>query len=257
MLLYHTDQGEGEPVVLLHGMAGSGRYWDTFIPYLGNKNRIINIDLLGYGRSPMPGDDPYTYESHLRSIIETLDHLKMTRPVILVGHSMGALLALRLATLYPERVTKLVLIGMPIYSDAEHARNAITKSRLRNKLTFYGPTSHVLCITWCRILRPVSKRIAPYYLKYLPKTAAEDSVLHTWQSYSRSLANIVENQQVGQDITRISVPTILIYGSNDLPEGFKEFSATKAFQNIDTHVLPGGHQIVYEHPREIVGYIMA
>jgi pimeloyl-ACP methyl ester carboxylesterase len=251
MLLHYTDQGKGEVVVLLHGMASSGRYWDTFIPHLGTTNRIITIDLLGYGRSPMPKDAIYSYESHVKSLVETLDHINIRQPITLVGHSMGALLSLRLASLYPERISRLVLVGMPIFEDATSAREAIIKSKLLNQLAFYGPTSHALCTTWCRLLRPISKRLATFYLPDLPAPVAEDSVLHTWQSYSQSMTHVIENQQVAQDIAKLSIVPILLYGDRDVPKDLDLVAELHTLKAIDIRTLPGTHQVVFEHPAEI------
>ncbi|CAN5430851.1 hypothetical protein BH10PAT3_BH10PAT3_0610 [soil metagenome] len=250
MLLHYTDCGSGDPIVLLHGIVGSGRYWDKFKTYIVRK-RVITVDLMGFGQSQMPKTVDYTYESHIQSIIETLDYLKVNQPITIVGHSMGALLALRLAVMHPEKVVKLVLIGMPIYTDAVSARKAITGSKLRNKLAFYGPTSHVLCTAWCRVLRPLSKRIAPYYLKHVPKTVAHDSVFHTWQSYSQSMNNVIENQQVAEDITELNIPVTLFYGNKDVPVALDKLDILHISKYIKIFILEGTHQIVYEHPSEI------
>ncbi len=251
MLLHYTDSGSGDPIVLLHGIAASGRYWDSFKMHIINK-RLIALDLLGFGLSPMPKSSAYTYETHIKSIVETLDSLNLKQTTI-IGHSMGALLALRLATTHPERVKKLVLIGMPIYADAASARKDITKSKVLNKLAFYGPTSHILCTVWCGILRPVSKRLAPYYLNNLSKTVAQDSVLHTWQSYSQSMHNVIENQCVVKDFTKLHMPVTLIYGNKDVPYGFDKLDILRSFKNIS--ILEGSHQIIYEQPSEVARLI--
>lgn len=254
MVLHYTDSGSGDTIVLLHGMAASGRYWESLETYIVNK-RLITIDLMGFGLSPMPTDVTYTYETHIQSILETLDYLNVKQPTI-VGHSMGALLALRLAAIHPERVKEVVLIGMPIYTDAASARKAITKSKVRNKLAFYGPTSHILCTVWCRILRPLSKRIAPFYLKNLPKIVAQDSVLHTWQSYSQSMNNVIEHQHVVKDITKLNMPVTLIYGNKDLPIDFDKLDILQRFKNNSIYILEGSHQIIFEQPSEVARHIV-
>lgn len=114
MILNYTDTGDGEPILLLHGMAASLRYWDPYIEDLAATNRVIAIDLMGFGRSPQSSES-YTPEAHTAAIQETLESLNILEPVVLIGHSMGALIALKLATLFPSKVSKLILISLPIY----------------------------------------------------------------------------------------------------------------------------------------------
>jgi len=254
MILNYDNYGTGgKVVVLLHGMAGSSQYWKPVIPYLTKDCRIIAIDLLGFGHSPKPKNVNYDYSVHLQSILETLDSLGIKGPVTLAGHSMGALLALRLATVYPGRIHKLVLIAMPIYSSRQAAHQAITNCSAVKELAYYGWTSHVLCSTWCRALRPLSRRLAPLYLSTLTKEAARDSVLHTWQSYSQSLHHIIENQTVGQDLVNATVPTTILHGDQD------KDCLTDSLEPLPKHVtvctMPGDHQIINTHSKRIARYL--
>ena len=255
MVLHYSDNGSGEPVVLLHGMAASLHYWDEFSSLLKGR-RIIALDLLGFGRSPKPKHSPYDYTAHLLSIIETLQQLGVTEPFTLVGHSMGALLALRLAAQYPEKVKKLVLLAMPIYANAEAARLSITGGSRLKKLVYYGPTSHVLCTTWCKISRPLSRRVAPLYLQHVSKKTAQDSVLHSWRSYSQSMCNIIENQQVSQDLARLKIPVAFIAGSEDSAAAPDRIIPPLKSSNLTLIVLAGTHQILYEHPARIAQAIL-
>lgn len=254
MLLHYTDSGEGPPVVLIHGMAASGRYWLTLQSYL-KKKRVISLDLLGYGRSPMPKNIVYNYDSHIKSIIETLDSINVNQPFTLVGHSMGALLALRLAVTYPTRVSKLIIVSMPVYKNAATARQMITSSKLLTRLAYYGPTSYALCTVWCKFMRPISRRVAPLYLRYLPKIVAEDSVYHTWQSYSQTMSNVIEDQHVLQDIAALTMTTKLVYGHSDLPAMLKGIDISSVSKNAKLVILQGSHQIVNEQPAELAELI--
>lgn len=257
MLLHYIDSNsEGETIVLLHGMSGSARYWQNFTPYLPKSRRIVALDLLGFGLSPKPKNIIYNYETHLESIIQTLKHIGVCMPLTLVGHSMGGLLALRLAAKHPDLVKKLVLIAAPIYETPHQAHLAITQSSKLKELAYYGFSSRILCNTWCRFLRPISTRLAPIYLPHLSELAAKDSVLHTWQSYSQSMENVIENQSVSLDISAYNKPVILVYGSADSlfsRDGLKNITDGKV---VKLHIFRGNHQIIDQHPLEIANIIL-
>lgn len=244
MILHYTDTGAGEPIVLIHGMAASARYWNNLIPSLSKNNRVIAIDLLGFGKSPKPKDVTYDVPTHLASIFETLDNIGINSPFTLVGHSMGALLSLKLARQYPEKVNKLVLLGMPIYKTPVEAKQNITKDSRIREHAYYGQTSHALCATWCWFLRPLTKHVAPLYLYNQPKDVAQDSLLHTWQSYAESLEHVISNQSVEADLKNLSIPTRLIYGEKeeDITIGNLQSIADLA-PNISVDFVDGGHNI--------------
>ncbi|HUP26406.1 MAG TPA: alpha/beta hydrolase [Candidatus Limnocylindrales bacterium] len=256
MVLNYEDHGSGPVIVFIHGMAGSLRYWSPFMSYVATGHRTIAIDLLGFGHSPMPTDVVYDYQTHIGSILETLDHVGIKEPVLLIGHSMGGLIALRLAALHPARVKGLVLIAMPIYSDELTAHNAITGTSRLKELAYYGFTSKLLCNVWCRFLRPLSGRLAPKYLRHLTYEAARDSVLHTWQSYAQSLHNVIELQDVLNDIAIVNVPIIMVYGDHDVPADLHPKELLSHHKHLQIQVLQGTHQILNEHSQQIASLIL-
>jgi pimeloyl-ACP methyl ester carboxylesterase len=255
MILHYKASGNGEKtVVFLHGMASSGRYWQAIMASPPVNTRFIAIDLLGFGASPMPKNSKYTYGEHVDSIWETLESADITQPVTLVAHSMGALLALHLAAKHPKRVKKLILCGLPYYPNETTARKDITQSKKLWELAYYGPTSNALCIVWCKWLRPISKHIAPLYLKRLPKEVAEDSLLHTWRSYSQSLENIIEKQSIRTDLEKVCAPMHFLYGSSDTcGQYLQESDVLKSFPNAKLRVYPElTHQLPLERPDLII-----
>lgn len=255
MVLNYKDYGgNGGVIVLLHGMAGSLRYWDNFSPYISKGHRLIAIDLLGFGHSPMPKNVTYDYPTHMESIRQTLDHIGITEPFILVGHSMGGLIALRYAAEHPAAVSRLVVIGMPIYGSPRAARYGITHGSKLKELAYYGNTSRLLCTLWCRFLRPLSSRLAPFYLPGLSRDSARDSVLHTWQSYAQSLHYILESQTVGRDLANLTIPVVMIYGDRDIPEAL--VGAVADHKHVKIYIFHGTHQIIYEQPQKIASLIV-
>ncbi len=101
--------GEGEAVLLLHGLAGSSRTWRAVLPDLARTHDVIAPDLLGHGESAKPMGD-YSlgaFASGLRDFLAALDVPRAT----IVGHSFGGGVAMQLAYQHPELCDRLVLVG--------------------------------------------------------------------------------------------------------------------------------------------------
>ena len=105
----YTSHGKGSVVVLLHGFLENKSMWNTIIPILLKKNRVITIDLLGHGNSGNLGY-LHTMENQAQMVKAVLNHLKLRR-FIIIGHSLGGYIALALAELYPENIKKLCLMN--------------------------------------------------------------------------------------------------------------------------------------------------
>jgi pimeloyl-ACP methyl ester carboxylesterase len=101
--------GNGPPLVLLHGIGRSLEDWDELTPLLAHRHRVIRPDLLGFGRSDKP-DVPYSLPGLARFVCAFLDALGVWQ-VTPVGSSLGGAVSLQFLAMYPERVSKLVLVG--------------------------------------------------------------------------------------------------------------------------------------------------
>lgn len=256
MLLNYVDEGSGPVIVAIHGMAGSLRYWEKLSPDLLKSHRVIRIDLLGFGHSPA-SQHGYQTGDHVRAIEETLQHLGVVDGLTLVGHSMGALIALRYAVTRPKQLRRLVLLSMPVYTTQAQAREDITKSKKRYRYIYYGLGSRLVCTLWCRLLRPISRRVAPLYLPKQPKHVAEDSVLHSWRAYSESMHQVIERQAVQNDLQSVLIPTDLVYGLGDSEIVLSNAQALHLKSNMELTVIPGGHNFPLEHPRRVADFILA
>ena len=128
--------GAGVPVVLLHGIGRSAGVWSPLVTQLqGEPFRLTAFDLLGFGDSPKPTWPPYDIDTHARSVIASIKRQHFGQPVLLVGHSLGALVALRVARLRPDLVRHVILYEMPLYDGLPEKRRY--KARLRVYYAFY------------------------------------------------------------------------------------------------------------------------
>lgn len=99
--------GVGPPLVLVHGLAGSSRWWRHNVPALARQFRVYTIDLVGFGGSR--GGPPFALNEAPAILGAWLRQLDLA-PCALVGHSMGGLVAADLAAAAPELVSRLVLV---------------------------------------------------------------------------------------------------------------------------------------------------
>jgi len=102
-------EGEGTPVVLVHGMGGSAAGWLPSIEALAAEHRVYAPDLIGHGRTDKPASVVSGFPDLIRFVHDFMTELKIERAHI-VGHSMGGVIALHLAIDFPTCVDKLVLV---------------------------------------------------------------------------------------------------------------------------------------------------
>ena len=109
---YGAPWQDGEPILLLHGVAESHVAWQQWVPFLSGRFRVLRPDLPGFGQSPLPASYACTTQAVAGDLIRLLDALKIDR-VHLVGAKIGGSTALQLAADYPERVKTLAVFGTP------------------------------------------------------------------------------------------------------------------------------------------------
>lgn len=124
--------GEGpEPLLALHGITAQHRAFNAVARHLRHLDGMVALDLRGRGDSEKPPPGSYGLDAHAGDAIRTLDHLGLERG-ILVGHSMGAFVALHAALLHPDRVRALILLdgGWPRPEEASDADEAAIQEGL-------------------------------------------------------------------------------------------------------------------------------
>jgi pimeloyl-ACP methyl ester carboxylesterase len=105
----YRDEGQGDAILLVHGMAGSSRTWREVLPPLAEHHRVLAPDLVGHGLSEKPPGD-YSLGAFANLLRDLLDELGIDR-VTIVGQSLGGGIAMQFAYQFPERVDRLVLVS--------------------------------------------------------------------------------------------------------------------------------------------------
>lgn len=118
MILHTEITGQGQAIVLIHGLFGSYENLGVIARALAGQWQVVNLDMRNHGRSDW--HDSMSYALMAEDVKDTLDHLGLEQ-VILLGHSMGGKIAMEFALRYPDRVNKLILADIsPVQNRPRH-----------------------------------------------------------------------------------------------------------------------------------------
>lgn len=109
MKLFHQIYGEGEPLIIMHGLFGTYENWGTQIKALSEHFQVIAVDMRNHGRSDH--NSVMDYPAMAADIVELMDDLGLESANIL-GHSMGGKAAMQLALNHPKRIRKLIVVDI-------------------------------------------------------------------------------------------------------------------------------------------------
>ena len=111
--LHYIEQGQGAPLMLLHGNGENISYFEYQIPFFSKNYRVIAIDTRGHGQSPR-GNKPFTIEQFAEDLHDFMDE-KNIEKAILLGFSDGGNIALEFALKYPERINRMIVDGANLF----------------------------------------------------------------------------------------------------------------------------------------------
>ena len=118
--LHYIEQGQGKPLILLHGNGENCDYFEHQIPCFAKDYRVLAIDTRGHGQSPR-GEKPFTIVQFAEDLHDFMDE-KAIGKAILLGFSDGGNIALTFALKYPERVDKMIVDGANLFPSGVKAR---------------------------------------------------------------------------------------------------------------------------------------
>ena len=107
--LHYEISGEGDPVLLIHGLGSSCQDWELQVDYFSRNYRVITIDLRGHGKSEKP-PGPYSIPLFTEDTARLLKELKCS-PAHILGISLGGMVAFQLAISFPEVVKSLIIVN--------------------------------------------------------------------------------------------------------------------------------------------------
>ena len=249
VLPIQIEKGNGTPVVLLHGLGNNFKSWTYVLEQLDeSQNKIIAVDLLGFGDASKPKDCEYTASDHAEAVINTLDSLNLTGAMI-VGHSMGCIVAAEVARLRPDLVTRLLLLGAPLF---KHQPNRFDRLKFWVKEDAYSKIFKILSTQ-----KDLTLAAANGVVKFLPLIKGMEVTEETWQPFRKSLMNTIVQTQTYRFLRTIQIPTRVVYGHLDLfviKRNLKSVARhNKKFVSYDT--MLGPHEITPIHGKAIAELI--
>lgn len=202
-----VDLGRGTPLVLLHGLGNNHNSWQFVLKHLDySRWHVIALDLLGFGDAPKP-DVGYTPDDHAEAVIATLDALGIERAV-LAGHSMGCLVALRIADRWPERADGLLLLGAPLYARMPRG------GRLRTLLRAEG-----LYFSLFEVIQQNPDAVqagGELAEELLPFVRGMEITEETWPAFRASLEHTIMQIDSFRQAVRLQVPAVFVTGVLDM-----------------------------------------
>jgi pimeloyl-ACP methyl ester carboxylesterase len=239
----YYDVGDGPPLLLVHGVGGDADQWAFCFAGLAASQRVIAVDLLGFGRSDKPLID-YRIAGFVELLDRFLEVIEVRRPSVL-GHSLGGWIAASFASRFPEKIDKLILNdsagvdegSVPLSVDL----NVSTRANMRRVFDnmFHDPsfvTDALVDLAYSLHL----ERSDGYAIK---------SVLETLGASSEKLDG---------KLNLIAAPTLILWGENDV---ITPFSMGQTFRRGIAHaelctIARCGHLPCLERPAEFVAAVV-
>lgn len=220
-------------VLLIHGIGTSSDVWDKITAKLPADINVATVDLLGFGLSPRPRWAVYDAQLQARAVASTYRKLRRRGPVIIVGHSLGALVAVELAKLYPSMARSLVLCSPPFYTADTKARTVAANQKILTSI--YGAVQ-----AHPDQFMKISRIAAKYNLINRAFTVDDDNV----HAYMSALEASVVNQTAYDDIQKLRIPITIAYGTLDAVVIAKHFKRlAKTMPNITTKSVVAAHEL--------------
>ncbi|WP_396925732.1 alpha/beta fold hydrolase [Mycolicibacterium sp.] len=256
----YLDEGQGEVILLLHGMAGSSQTWRSVVRPLSRKYRVIAPDLLGHGHSAKPRSD-YSLGAFAVWLRDLLDELGVTRATI-VGHSLGGGVAMQFLYQHPDYCHRLILVNSGgLGPDVGWTLRLLSAPGAELIMPIIAPPP-VLALgekvrSWFGKAGITSPRGAEIWNAY---SSFSDAA--TRSAFLRTLRSVVDYRgQAVSALNRLHVkadmPIMAIWGDSDAIIPVEHaYSAHEARPDVRLEVLTGvGHFPQVERPTEVVELI--
>jgi pimeloyl-ACP methyl ester carboxylesterase len=248
-LLAYIEQGEGDPLILVHGFCESKAIWKDFIPTLSRRFRVIALDLGGFGDSADFLPKPAKVETLAEQVNDLWLQLGIDRAVM-IGHSLGGYVSLAFAEKYPDKLLGLGLFHSTALADSDEKKK--TRNNVIEFVEKHGVEKFIESF-----VEPLfySKRHTElqgsiYQVKQIASETPEMSVLEV----TKAMRDRPERTAV---LRNASYPVMFIIGREDGAVAFESYHqqvmlAPESF----VHILPQtAHMGMYERKEETLNMI--
>lgn len=247
--LFHNSVGEGEPLVLLNGIAMSALSWEVVARPLAKKYRVIRCDFRG--QLMTPADPPPDVAEHADDVAALLDHLGL-RSAHIVGTSFGGVVGTLLAARHPDRVRSLLTIASADGFDEEMAEE-VARWRAACVEALESPDRGHLS----DILEPVVYSPAWVDEHKAERAQRREQISALPEKWFEGLIGLLDSAhslRLGEELGQVCCPTLVVATELDAFVPFaRARGLAEAIKGARFEVIEGaGHAVVVEKPSEIV-----
>ena len=235
-LAYRVHDGDGPPALLIHGYLTGAVYWNPNIPQLQTACSPVVIDLWGHGDSPSPGE-PAHYE--LAGMVDAFERIRQRLHHdrwFVIGHSLGAALAIHYALRHPDRVPGLVVTNSnSAFADTENDRRVQAALRLADRIDAEGMSAFD------------GHPLNPSVSKRLPEQARTELIAafeqHDPAGLARMLRGTTANASAVDRVHELAMPTLLTWGVYEKRFAPAVEVARARIAELTVAELEGGHPV--------------
>jgi pimeloyl-ACP methyl ester carboxylesterase len=243
--MYSVEYGQGNTLVLIHGFCEDSRVWEYICPALAKENRIITIDMPGFGKSPLHPKQEATTLEDMADQLSALLAEKRIKKCTMVGHSMGGYLTLAFAEKYADMLNGFGLFHSTAFADSDFKK----KNRLKH-IDFVEKNG----------VEPFVKTLIPslYSSKQDYQKQVENSLQMANECSVEGVANALKAMRQRADKTEVlknsQVPVLFIAGTEDTVVVPKDVALQSSMPKMSQFELfeNSGHMGMTEEPERSI-----
>jgi pimeloyl-ACP methyl ester carboxylesterase len=257
----YVELGEGPPVLFVHGLGGSWRNWLENLPFFAENNRVIAIDLPGFGTSPMPPEQ-VSISAYGDLVVAVAVRLGLGPETALVGHSMGGFISTEAVSRAPRRFSTLTLVAAAgiTFATMRNSRKSVTSAAIR----MIRP---LMANRVDRTLHRKRLRAASFSGLMAHPSLINREILWELASYVATAPGMIEAADAlyGYDsrrrLSEIAIPTLVMWGRKDrLVPVAAAYDYLRRIHGAELSVIADtGHMVQMERParfnREVAQFI--
>ncbi|MBJ7331947.1 MAG: alpha/beta hydrolase [Solirubrobacteraceae bacterium] len=212
-----VDVGTGPPIVFVHGLGGSWQNWlENILPFAAD-HRVVALDLPGFGESPMPQQpiDIGRYADLLDGVMGALD----INAAVVVGNSMGGLIAAEMALRHPQRVERLVLVAAAGLSptDRFNPQAFAVFSLLEGGIAAFGASAarRALDVASREKLRRSAFSVVAWAPEILPTALVAEQIRGAGKPGFMPATKALLTYPIRERLDDVACPTLIVWGTHD------------------------------------------
>jgi 3-oxoadipate enol-lactonase len=245
----YIDRGAGTPTLLVHGFPLDHTMWNAQIEALANVARVIAPDLRGFGQSPLGDVDPergISMEQYADELVELLDVLGISEPIILAGFSMGGYIAWQFVRKYPGRLKALIQSDTRAVADTDEARAG--RLKMAENVAAWG-SERVAEMMGPKLFSARGFEMKPQLMAELRRVVAKTPPA----AIAAAQRGLAARPDVSADLPNIQVPTLIVVGEQDAISSAAEMRTIAAsIPRAQLVEIPhAGHMTTIENPTAV------